>query len=84
MRRAIYGLLAAVILANLHLQNKLKPDEYYKVPRSPGLWKHVKLPVEFTLTVDYLGVKYFEKGNTEHLIESITNAGYELSIEWGG
>ena len=55
--KAIYGLPQAGILANQLLRQRLRPHGYYEVPHTPGLWKHVTKPTQFTLTVDDFGVK---------------------------
>ena len=62
----------------------MKTDGYYKVPHTPGLWKHATKPVQFTLVVNDFRVKYVGKENSEHLISSFKEAGYEISIDWGG
>ena len=41
IRKSIYGLPQVGILANKQLQEKLKPEGYYKVAHTPGLWRHV-------------------------------------------
>ena len=84
IRKAIYGLPSAGRLANLQLQEKLKPYGYYEVPNTPGLWKHTTRPVQSTLVVDDFGVNYVGRENGEHLIQSLRKAGYELSIDWEG
>ena len=41
IRKAIYGLPQAGILANQLLRQRLRPAGYYEVAHTPGLWKHV-------------------------------------------
>jgi hypothetical protein len=41
IRKAIYGLPQAGILANQLLRKRLAPAGYYKVAHTPGLWRHV-------------------------------------------
>ena len=41
VRKAIYGLPQAGILANQLLRKRLRPFGYFEVPHTPGLWKHV-------------------------------------------
>ena len=84
IRKAIYGLPQAGILANKQLREKLQPHGYYEVAHTPGLWRHVTRPVQFSLVVDDFGVKYEGKENAEHLINAIKSEGYKLSIDWGG
>ena len=58
IRKAIYGLPQAGILANKLLRQRLRPAGYYEVAHTPGLWKHITCPLQFTLTVDDFGIKY--------------------------
>ena len=83
IRKAIYGLPQAGILANKLLKQRLRPHGYYEVPHTPGLWKHIHRPIQFTLTVDDFGVKYVGREHAMHLISALQN-NYELSIDWTG
>jgi hypothetical protein len=58
IRKAIYGLPQAGILSNLLLRKRLAPAVYYEVAHTPGLWRHVTRPIQFSLVVDDFGVKY--------------------------
>ncbi len=49
MRRAVWGLPQAGILANKRLRRKLAPFGYYKCVNTPGLWRHDSRPLTFTL-----------------------------------
>ena len=84
IRKAIYGLPQAGILANKQLRDKLEPAGYYEVAHTPGLLRHVTRLVQFSLVVDNFGVKYVGKENAEHLIQAIKAAGYEVTIDWEG
>ena len=83
IKRGLYGLSQSGILANKLLRERLKPHGYYELPHTPGLWKHVTLPVQFTLVVDDFGVKYTEKENIQHLINALKET-YEISEDWDG
>jgi hypothetical protein len=83
IRKAIYGLPQAGILANKLLRQRLRPHGYYEVPHTPGLWKHVSKPTQFTLTVDDFGVKYVGKQNAQHLIDALRTH-YEVEEDWTG
>ena len=83
MRRAVWGLPQAGILANKKLKRKLAPFGYRKCIDTPGLWKHESRPLTFTLVVDDFGVKYEKKEDVEHLIASI-KATYRLTKDWTG
>mgnify|MGYP001047588080 FL=1 len=56
IRKAIYGLPQGGILANKLLRKRLAPHGYYEVAHTPGLWRHVTRPIEFSLVVDDFGV----------------------------
>jgi hypothetical protein len=83
IRKVIYGLSQAGILANQLLRQHLRPAGYYEVDHTPGLWKHVTRPVQFTLTVDDFGVKYVGKEHADHLITTLRRH-YELEEDWAG
>ena len=83
IRKAIYGLPQAGILANKLLRSRLAPDGYYKVSHTPGLWRRVTRPVQVTLCVDDFGVKYIGKENADHFINTI-NKHYTCSEDWTG
>ena len=57
IKKAIYGLPQAGMLANKQLQKKLPKHGYFEVNHTPGLWRHVTCPVQFSLVVDNFGVK---------------------------
>ena len=83
MRRAVWGLPQAGILANKRLRRKLAPFGYYEHTRTPGLWYHESRPISFTLVVDDFGVKYVNKADADHLIKSIRST-YTVTEDWSG
>jgi hypothetical protein len=83
MRRAVWGLPQAGILANKRLRRKLAPFGYFEHRKTPGLWTHVSRPISFTLVVDDFGVKYVNKEDADHLVASIKST-YTLSEDWTG
>ena len=84
IRKVIYGLPQAGILANKQLRKKLQPHGYYEVAHTPRLSKHVTRPVQFSLLVDDFRVKYIGKKHSQHLTNAIEAEGYKLSINWEG
>jgi hypothetical protein len=82
MRRAVWGLPQAGILANKKLRRKLAPFGYFET-NTPGLWKHESRPITFTLVVDDFGVKYVSKDDVDHLVSSIKKS-YKLTEDWSG
>jgi hypothetical protein len=71
MRRTVWGLPQAGILANKLLQKRLAPHRYYECKQIPGLWKHTTHPISFTLMVDNFGVKYERQEDIDHLIKCV-------------
>ena len=49
----------------------------------PGLWKHTKRPISFTLVVNNFGVKYMCQDAIDHLIRAIKEK-YELTGDCDG
>ena len=84
IRKAIYGLPQAGKLANDQLKQKLAPAGYYKVPHTPGLFTHVTRPIQFTLVVDDVGVKYVGKEHAGHLIKTLETHYDKISVDWEG
>ena len=83
IRRGMYGLPQAGILANKILRERLAPHGYYEMPHTPGLWRHKERPTQFTLVVDDFGVKYTSKEDAQHLINALKQT-YEISEDWNG
>ena len=71
IRRVVWGLPQAGILANKLLQKWLKPHGYYKCVNTPGLWCRTTRPITFSLVVSNFGVKYVGKEHAEHLINCL-------------
>jgi hypothetical protein len=67
IRKGMYGLKQAGLLANQFLQTRLAPFGYYPAHHTPGLWLHKTRPISFTLVVDDFTVKYMGKHHAEHL-----------------
>ncbi len=83
LRRAVWGLPQAGILANKLLRKCLLPHGYFECPNTPGLWKHATRPILFTLVVDDFEVKYVGKEHADHLIKCIKTK-YKLMEDWAG
>ena len=73
VRKGMYRLKqAARLLAFDQLIQKIEPHGYYPVRESTGLWKHTTTrPTVFTLCVDDFGIKYCNKDDADHLINTI-------------
>ena len=82
-RRCIYGLPQSGALANQLLRQRLAPAGYYEVPHTPGLWKHVTRPIQFSLLVDDFGVKFVGEQHAQHLLTHLKHS-YSVSEDWTG
>jgi len=67
IRKGMYGLPQAGILANKLLKERLARHGCFEQPHTSGLWKHVSHPVWFNLCVDDFGIKYIGREHLEHL-----------------
>ena len=83
IRKGIYGLKEAGVIAFTNLVEKLKPFGYEPMKYTLGLWRHTSLPTTCTLCVDDFGVKYFQKSHALHLIQAV-QSNYECTIDWTG
>jgi hypothetical protein len=71
IRKGMYGLKQAGLLANQLLQTRVAPFGYYPALHILGLWLHHTRPISFTLVVDDFAVKYMGKQHAEHLINAL-------------
>jgi hypothetical protein len=83
IRKGVYGLKQAGLLANQLLQKRLKPFDYYSARHTPGLWLHTTKPTAFSLVVDDFAVKYITKYDANHLRDALLQH-YEVTTEWEG
>jgi hypothetical protein len=83
IRKGMYGLKQAALLAYKHLVNQLAPYGYRPCPYTTGLWEHTTRRTKFCLCVDDFGVKYFSTTDAEHLLTSLRNH-YKISVDWDG
>ncbi len=78
IRKGMYGLPQAGILANKLLKERLARHGYFEQPHMPGLWKHVSRPVWFNLCVDDFGIKYIGREHLQHLYDALQTETYEI------
>ena len=83
VRKGMYGLPQAGLLAQQLLEQRLNKHGYSQDPLIPGFWTHTTRPVQFILTVDDFGIKYVGKEHAEHLL-GIIQENYKLTIDWTG
>jgi hypothetical protein len=83
LRRAVWGLPQAGIMADKQLWQKLAPLGYHECVNTPGLWYHDTHPILFTLMVNNFGVKYINDDDIKNLIASLKTM-YKLTEDWTG
>jgi hypothetical protein len=83
IKKGMYRLPQAGILANELLQHNLANDGYRPTQHIHGLWKHDTRLISFSLVVDDFGVKYIGREHAEHLMECIKNNN-NISSDWNG
>ncbi len=68
IRKDMHELPQTGIPANQLLKKILTKN--CKVPHRLGLWKHHKLPIQFTLVVNDFGIRSVNKQDAEHLLNA--------------
>lgn len=84
IKKGMYGLKQAAILAYQKLVNNLAPHGYRPCKYSVGLWRHDTLPTKFCLCVDDFGIKYYDKKDANHLLSALRTSGFTVSTDWEG
>ena len=83
IKKGMYGLKQAAILAYKQLKKHLEPYGYKPVPTSLSLWHHQTKKTKLCLCVDDFGVKYFSKADADHLIHVLRQK-YPTSVDCEG
>ena len=83
IRKGMYGLPQAGLLANKLLTERLALTGYKPTKHTPGLWKHTTRPILFSLVVDDFGIKYVGKHNIDHLLNALQEK-YVITNDWKG
>jgi hypothetical protein len=79
----MYGLPQSGIIANQLLARRLAIHGYNQIKFTPGLWRHVTCPIQFTLVVDDFGVQYVGKEHAQHFIDAL-EMHYTVQKNWTG
>ena len=74
----MYGLVQAGIIAHESLKEHLKPCGYALSKITQGLWTHKERDINFTLVIDYFGIRYKNNKDADHLISAL-QAKYEVT-----
>ena len=62
------------------MAKRLGEHGYYQSNVVPGLWRHKTRPITFCLVVDDFAVKYVNKADAEHLINTIKKH-YQITVD---
>ena len=79
IRKGMYSLPQASILANKLLKLRLARHGYFEQPNTPGLWKHNSQPIWFNLCMDNFGIKYVDDKHIMHLFAALWTRRTKLS-----
>ena len=83
IKKGMYRLKQAAVLAYNNLVNNLREHGYAPIPQTVGLWKHKTLPTTFCLCFDNFGIKYFKKEHADHLLNALKTK-YKILVDWNG
>jgi hypothetical protein len=78
--KGMYGLPQAGIIAHKLLEKRLAEHGYHQSKIVHGFWKHKTRPICFCLVVDDFTVKYVNRADTDHLINTIRNY-YPMTVD---
>ena len=84
IRKGMYGLAQASMLANKLLKHQLAKHGYYEVHHTPGYWRHMWRPIDFTLVVDDFGMGYKDNEHALHLLQTLRKYYEAISVNWTG
>ena len=83
IRKGMYGLPQAGIIANQLLEKRLSEKGYYQCQHTPGLWRHVWRSIVFCLVVDDFGIKVTNMDDMHHLTSALEEH-YKVAVDWKG
>jgi hypothetical protein len=81
IRKGMYGLKQAGLIANQLLQTRVAPFGYYPARHTPGLWMQRTRQIASSVIVDDFAVKYVVKQHADHLRNALLHS-YELTTDW--
>jgi hypothetical protein len=84
IQKGMYGLPQADILENELLQRRLAQNGYQPTKHTHGLWTRDTRPINFSLVVDKLGIKYMGQEHAEHYLKASIEKYYQISCDWTG
>ena len=79
----MYGLPQSGSLGHDLLEERLNKEGYFQSRIVPGLWKDKTRKIQFVLVVDNFGMKYIQKQDLDHLINSLEKY-YDVALDLEG
>ena len=73
IKKGMYGLKEAAVLAYNQLSSFLNKYGYFHVPGTAGLWTHKQKQTAFCLCVDDIGLKYYNEKDLQHFLTALKN-----------
>ena len=83
IKKGMYGLKQAAILAYEQLRKHLEKHGYRPIRGTVGMWGHDSKPTKFCVCVDDFGIKYYNKADAEHLLACLREK-YKCTTDWDG
>ena len=83
IKKGMYGLKQAAILAYNNLKANLAQHGYTPVVGTVGMWKHDTRRTKFCVCVDDFGIKYYDKKDADHLLDCLKKY-YKVTTDWEG
>ena len=83
IKKGMYGLKQAAVLAYEHLIHNLQAHGYSPILHTTGMWEHKTRKTKFCLCVDDFGIKYYSKEDADHLLHAL-QANYKVTTDWKG
>jgi hypothetical protein len=81
VQKGMYAPPQAGSLANQLLARRLSIHDYHQTKFTPGLWRHITRPIQFTLVVDACCVQYVVEEHAQHFIDAL-ETDYTVSKYW--
>ena len=82
--KTMFGLGNAGLLSKQRLDTILAKRGYHEDELVPCMYRHIKYRTTFCLVVDDFAVKHFGAAAKKHLVDTLENAGYVMTIDHEG
>ena len=79
----MYGLPQAGSLGQDQLEQRLNKEGHFQSQTVSGFWKHKTKSIQFVLVVDNFDIKYINKDDLDHLIQTLKKY-YDVAVDLDG